>query len=98
MLIFVFLVGYLRRDFGPMLKAERRAVDEGKVMRDDAVAAKDLTDTSDIFGNEDKAKWYNGVIPIFVLVFGTIAGLIFTGLSSVHEQGLTKLWYKRNYW
>ncbi len=89
MLIFVFLVGYLKRDFGPMLKAERRAVEEGKVMRDDAIAAKDLTDTSDIFGNEDKAKWYNGVIPIFVLVFGTIVGLIFTGLSAVHEQGLT---------
>ncbi len=89
MLLFVFLVGYLQRDFGPMLKAERRAVDEGKVMRDDAVAAKDLTDTSEIFGNEDKAKWYNGVIPIFILVFGTIAGLAYTGLSAVHEQGLT---------
>ena len=89
MLIFVFLVGYLRRDFGPMLKAERRAVEEGKVMGDDVTAAKDLTDTSDIFGNEDRAKWYNGIIPILVLVLGTIAGLIYTGLSSVHEQGLT---------
>ncbi len=71
-----------------MLRAERRAANEGKVMRDDAVAAKDLTDTSEIFGNIDKAKWYNGIIPIFVLVAGTIIGLIFTGLSSVHEQGL----------
>ena len=88
MLIFVFLVGYLKRDFGPMLTAEKRAATEGKVMRDDAKVAKDLTDTSEIFGNVDKAKWYNGIIPIFVLVAGTIIGLVFTGLSSVHEQGL----------
>ena len=88
MLIFIFLVAWLHRDFGPMLKAEKRAVDEGKVIRDDAVVSKDLTESSEIFGNEEKAKWYNGVIPIVILVLITIAGLIFTGISSVKQQGL----------
>ncbi|MEJ2614038.1 MAG: Na+/H+ antiporter NhaC family protein [Ignavibacteriaceae bacterium] len=88
MLIFIFLIAWLKRDFGPMLKAEKRAVHEGKVLRDDAVVSKDLTETSEIFGNEEKAKWYNGVIPILVLVLATIAGLIYTGLSTVKQQGL----------
>ncbi len=89
MLIFIFLLAWLQRDFGPMLKAEKRAVDEGKVLRDNAVVSKDLTETSEIFGNEDKAKWYNGVIPIVALVLTTIAGLIYTGLAAVKQQGLT---------
>ncbi len=89
MLIFIFFIAWLQRDFGPMFKAEKRASDEGKVLRDNAVVSKDLTETSEIFGNEDKAKWYNGLIPILVLVLGTVAGLIFTGLSAVKQQGLT---------
>ena len=89
MLIFIFFIAWLQRDFGPMLKAEKRASSEGKVLRDNAVVSKDLTETSEIFGNEDKAKWYNGIIPILVLVIGTIAGLIFTGLSAIKQHGLT---------
>lgn len=87
MLIFVFLITYFNRDFGPMLKAERRAVREGKVKRDGAIASKDLTETSDIFGNDEKAEWYNGVVPIAVLVFGTLFGLYYTGISALQQQG-----------
>lgn len=89
MLIFIFIIAWLQRDFGPMFKAEKRAHSEGKVLRDNAVVSKDLTETSEIFGNEDKAKWYNGIVPILVLVLGTVAGLIFTGFSAVKQQGLT---------
>ena len=31
MLVFVFMIAYFKRDFGPMYKAEKRAVEEGKV-------------------------------------------------------------------
>jgi Na+/H+ antiporter NhaC len=89
MLIFVFMTAYLQRDFGPMLRAEKRAVEEGKLNRDGATISKDLTETSEIFGNEDKAKWYNGIIPIAVIVFGTIAGLIYTGINSLNQQGIS---------
>jgi Na+/H+ antiporter NhaC len=89
MLIFVFMTAFLQRDFGPMYKAEKRAVDEGKLNRDNANISKDLTETSDIFGNEDKAKWYNGIIPIAVIVAGTIIGLIYTGIDSLRQQGIT---------
>jgi len=72
-----------------MYTAEKRAVDEGKLNRDGATVSKDLTETSDIFGNEDKAKWYNGIIPIAVIVIGTVIGLIYTGIDSLKEQGIT---------
>ncbi len=88
MLIFVFMTAFLQRDFGPMYRAEKRAIEEGKLNRDGATVSKDLTETSDIFGNEEKAKWYNGIIPIAVIVIGTIIGLVYTGIDSLNQQGM----------
>ncbi len=88
MLIFVFMVSYFERDFGPMYKAEKRAIEKNKPYRDGAKIG-DMTETSDIFGNEDKARWYNAVVPILVLIFGTIAGLYYTGTTSLMKQGIT---------
>lgn len=88
MLFFVFFIAYTKRDFGSMLKAERRAVKEGKVSNS-TFTTSELSDKSELFGNEDKAKWYNGVVPILALVFVTVFGLIFTGIDSLKEQGIT---------
>jgi Na+/H+ antiporter NhaC len=90
MLFFVFLISYTQRDFGPMYKAERRALVEGKIFNGKEKAKVDLSHSSEIFGNEDKAKWYNGIIPILVIIFGTILGLIYTGISSLQEQGISE--------
>ena len=89
MLVFVFFIAYFKRDFGPMLKAERRTIESGKVTADANNTVNDLSESSELFGNEDKAKWYNGLIPILIIIFGTIVGLYFTGLNSVKEMGLT---------
>ena len=89
MLFFVFLVSITNRDFGSMLKAERRAVKEGKVSASTSSINK-LTETNELFGNEDKAKWFNGVVPIIVLVSITVFGLIFTGIDSLREQGISE--------
>ena len=88
MLFFVFLISYLQRDFGPMYKAERRALVEGKLFNGEDKAKADLTQKSELFGNEDKTKWYNGIIPILVIIFGTIIGLIYTGIDSLQQQGI----------
>jgi Na+/H+ antiporter NhaC len=90
MLFFVFFISYTQRDFGPMYKAERRALVEGKIFNGKEKAKVDLSHSSEIFGNEDKAKWYNGIIPILVIIFGTILGLIYTGISSLQEQGISE--------
>ncbi len=72
---FIVLLIYSGRDFGPMRKAE------------DEVAIKSLDD--EVANDEDllpkdgiKSKAYNALIPVLVVVFGTIAGLFFTGLES----------------
>ncbi|MEJ2104846.1 MAG: Na+/H+ antiporter NhaC family protein, partial [Ignavibacteriaceae bacterium] len=88
MLFFVFLVSITNRDFGSMLKAEKRALNEGLVSAP-ASSVNKLTEMNELFGNEDKAKWYNGVIPIIVLVSVTVFGLIFTGIDSLKEQGVS---------
>lgn len=89
MLFFVFIISYFQRDFGPMFKAERRAQIEGKVSNRADSNQKSLDEFSEIFGNEEKAKWYNGIIPIFIIIFGTIIGLVYTGINSLQEQGFT---------
>lgn len=80
-LIFVLAIGATGRDFGPMLKAEQRASQEGKVLRDgadvDANAGEDGGDLQMKEGAPRRA--FNAVIPIGVLI-GTVAvGLYVTG-------------------
>jgi len=89
MLFFVFIISYFQRDFGPMYKAERRARIEGRVSNNSDSNQKSLDEFSEIFGNEEKAKWYNGIIPIFIIIFGTIIGLVYTGINSLQEQGIS---------
>ncbi len=89
MLIFVFMIAYTQRDFGLMHKAEKRAVEEGKVSADDKNITKNLSEVSEIFGNEDKARWYNGIIPVGVMIFGTIAALYYTGVTALTDGGVT---------
>ncbi|MGB5531061.1 MAG: Na+/H+ antiporter NhaC family protein [Ignavibacteriaceae bacterium] len=89
MLFFVFMVSVTGRDFGSMLKAERRAVKEEKVSAASS-SVNGLTEKSELFGNEERAKWYNGVIPILTLIIVTIIGLTFTGIDSLSEKGISE--------
>jgi Na+/H+ antiporter NhaC len=89
MLIFVFVSSYFLRDFGAMRIAERRAIKENKLNRDGATVASDFEDAYGILGNKEKARWYNGIIPITVLIVVTIVGLVFTGVSSLQDNGIS---------
>ena len=100
-LIFVLAVGASGRDFGPMLRAEQRASQEGKVLRDGA----DVDDNAGEEGGELSMKEdaprraFNAVIPIAVLI-GTVAvGLYVTGsgenlrdIIGSAETGTSLLW------
>ncbi len=87
LIFFVFLLSYTQRDFGAMYKVERTAF-AGNDTTKPGITTTDLTASSELFGNEDKAKWYNGMIPILVLIFGSISGLILTGLDSLEAEGI----------
>lgn len=77
--VLLLLVILLKRDFGPMLRAERRARRSGEVLRP---GAKILT-SQGFSTMEAKAdipcRWPNAVIPVGVLVLTMLGGLFVTG-------------------
>lgn len=84
-LIFVFLVIFTRREFGPMYKAEMRSRTKGVTAASDINKIKrEVKDDFKDFelDNSIKPKSYNAIIPIFIIVFGAIAGLVYTGWDS----------------
>ncbi|WP_338728147.1 Na+/H+ antiporter NhaC family protein [Haladaptatus sp. DJG-WS-42] len=78
-LILVYIVVFTDWNFGPMKKAEARAQNEGKLLRDDASPLME-TQASDI---ETPAhvnpRWWYFAAPIVVLVATTLVGLWWTG-------------------
>ncbi len=86
-IVFVFLTSYLRRDFGAMYKAEIRARETGEVAKNN-LEVKGIKDDSEVINENVPARWFNGAIPIMVILFGTVIGLYFTGVNSLEDQGI----------
>lgn len=78
-LIFLFLGIALNRDYGPMLKAERRAFEEGKLLRDGAspLIHANMHDAEPAEGTP--LRWYNAFIPIFTVIVAGFVGLLWDG-------------------
>ena len=87
-LLFVFLVAGTRRDFGPMLAAERRARETGQLYRpgSNAEAAEAEADATTPPEHAPR-RLVNAVLPIGVLVAGVLLGLWITGLAELAQQG-----------
>ncbi len=84
-LLFIFWLIWREKDFGPMLSAEKRAR-KGQVINPDENMG-DLTEFKDIEpGKGTIPHAFNAVIPIVVIVFGTVAGLVFTGFENLETQ------------
>lgn len=79
-IILVFLISITRRHFGPMLHAEHRVVQEGKVLRD---GAEPLMPTEEVLGelpeSRRRAHWLLFVISTLVLIGVAILGMWITG-------------------
>jgi len=90
-LALVVLVVLLRRDFGPMLRAERRARHDGQPLHPDhqPMAAVDERHATPPDGTPRRAR--NALLPLAVLVFGTIAMMIWQGTTAVAASGLEGL-------
>lgn len=87
-IFFVFLVAVTKRNFGPMLHAERRAQETGELVEPGSHPAEDQTDLARVMPAKDiKYRWYNGVIPILVVIVVTFVGLYVTGKNSILENG-----------
>lgn len=89
-IFFVFLIAWTQRDFGPMLRAEKRSTHKGKVLRD---GASPLADTEELSVPEDiPYRWYNAVIPIAVVIVVMMIGLYWSGLQALPAGSSHKLW------
>lgn len=85
-LIFVFMIAVTLRDFGPMWRAEKRALETGKVLRDGAQPIADSTALEIAADESTPLRWYNALIPILVVIAVTLLGLYFTGRSALGED------------
>ncbi len=79
---FVLILIIKQRDFGAMLKAERKArntetTSEEKKLNNPPQIVKEIEVKENVNG-----KWYNAFIPVMIVVLGTITGLVFTGYDS----------------
>jgi Na+/H+ antiporter NhaC len=81
-LVMVLLVILMRRDFGPMLAAERRARLEGKPIADDARPMVSHSMASTQPKPETPLRGWNALLPLLVLVLGTIGIMFYQGAST----------------
>jgi len=85
-MLFVIMVFTLKRDFGSMLKAERRAR-KGKLMKDKAVPLSDFESSGLAPTKFVPARWYNGLVPIIVVIVVTFSGLYISGKMNLQAEG-----------
>lgn len=82
-LVFIVFSALFLRDFGPMLKAERRTRQTGKVLDDNAkpMVSAEATDLEPLPGQ--KLSIWDAIIPIGVLILGALFGFYFNGHGAI---------------
>ena len=95
-LLSVLMVGLIGMgiipDFGPMKGAERRAMDEGKVLRDGAVPliGKELTE-SPLFPGIKTHLFFNFILPVLIVISVAIGTYITLGSAKTMEAFLAAI-------
>ncbi len=90
---FVLMTIIMKREFGPMLTAERRAFSGGGVIRPGSMPATD-TSLASLQPNEKKPKrWYNAALPVFSVILVALYGLYSTGSAGLEpgQGGITDI-------
>lgn len=86
-IVFVFMITYSQKDFGAMLKAERRARQTGRLTNEESDKDNEIGESIGNYFSKEP-KFINGAIPIFIILFGTLIGLYFTGKNILDEKGI----------
>ena len=87
-LLMVVLLAGMGRDFGPMYRAERRALTEGKVLRDGAKPLLDRELANLLPPEGIKSHWYTAILPILTMILILVVGLYLNGKASLSEGSL----------
>lgn len=92
-LIFVLMTIIMKKEFGPMLTAERRAYSGGGVIRPGSMPASD-TSLEVLQPIKDKPRrWYNSALPVLSVIIVALWGLYSTGVSGLEagEKSITNI-------
>lgn len=88
-LLFIVFLVWKQRDFGPMYKAECHARKHGVSSEDDADGFSNKLNELEV-PEHIRPKAYNAVIPVAIIILGTIAGLLYTGWDgTVWQQDIS---------
>ena len=81
-LVFIALLIFMKMDFGPMLSAEERALKREEGLDDEVISVNEneMREFEPEEGTPE--RWLNAVLPVFIILFVTIFGLISTGYSA----------------
>jgi len=82
-LAFVFFIAWTVRDFGPMLRAERRAFKLGQVLRPGAKPLMDPELSEMQAAQPTGGHWITAVLPIVSIVVLVMAGLYYSGRQAL---------------
>ncbi|MBU1076614.1 MAG: Na+/H+ antiporter NhaC family protein, partial [Spirochaetes bacterium] len=82
-LLFVFLNVIMAKEFGSMLKAERRAKNEGKLMDDNAKPLSSESSESSADEKKIKLNIWNALIPIAVLILSALSFFYLSGYRTI---------------
>lgn len=81
-LLFILVLIRKQVDYGPMYNAEKKAREtELAVNNDDSNTFSNKINELEI-PEHITPRWYNAAIPVFIVIFGTFAGLLYTGWDS----------------
>lgn len=83
-LIFIFMLIWSKRDFGPMLKAENKAISGDEAAFGSSASGVDSDEFEPV--TTTKVRAVNAVLPVIIIVFGTLAGLVYTGVTSWRSE------------
>lgn len=92
-LAFVLMTIIMKKEFGPMLVAERRAFTGGGVIRPGSMPASD-TSLESLQPIKDKPRrWYNSALPVFAVIGVALWGLYTTGSAGLEtgQRGITNI-------
>jgi Na+/H+ antiporter NhaC len=76
-----------RRDWGPMLKAERRAL-SGEVLAPTAQPLADYESAALAPKTGVPPRWWNAAVPVVAVIVGTLVGLYVSGLNELRSKGV----------
>jgi Na+/H+ antiporter NhaC len=94
-LIFMLMLVWSKRDFGPMFQAEKRARLTGALFKPGTKKANSHEDLDALEPAKDTPRlWYNALIPVLMVIGGTMFGLWVTGFESLAENkaGYAAVW------